>query len=228
MGTRNVIRPALLIAVLLGAPTVAVAQDPTHAWRSVEVWGGIANGSPRWGVLGQVPGMNFGVMGVRVVRPLGDPSPQATRVTAFTIDLIPLAMTSPPYRSLRGTGVPCAKGRLCVAPQLLEIQGFPAGSAYGFGLSPVGLTTRWRARSSASPWVGASAGALYFDRRIPTSQGARFNFTAALEAGVRFGAPGTRGIGIFYRLHHISNASTARENPGLASHVFGIGIHDPR
>ena len=33
------------------------------------------------------------------------------------------------------------------------------------------------------------------------------------------------GITVSYRFHHLSNASTAGENPGLASHLVSIGIH---
>lgn len=173
--------------------------------------------------------MNFGMLALRFSRSLGEPAAGATRATEFTVDLIPIAMTSPPYLSLRGTGTFCAPRSLCVLrPLLLSRDAFPDGSARGFGFNPAGVTTRFRTASRFSPMVGVAVGGLWFDKHVPTSRSSQFNFTAMLEAGVRLGPPDVRGITVTYRFHHISNAGTAGENPGLASHVVSLGIHSPR
>lgn len=200
------------------------------SWRDLEIWAGLANDSPSWGVLGEVPEMNLALLGIRFSRALGRRSATGpSRVTAYTVDIIPFAMTSPPYVSLRGTAANCAPGDLCVIrPTAMRDGGrFPAGSAMGLGFNPAGITTRFRANRSFSPSLGVAVGGLWFDRSVPTTQASRFNFTAAFEAGVRIGPPGTKGLTVAYRFHHISNAGMAGENPGLASHLLSIGIHAP-
>jgi hypothetical protein len=220
---------AAVVASVLASMLVAGAAGAQEEAGSLTLWGGIAKGSPSWGVLGQVPGMSFGALGVRLSRPLRPGTrARASRVTYYTFDIIPFAVTSPPFTSLRGTNVSCGAGRLCVLPPFTDGSTFPRGSAIGFGINPAGVTTRWRADRRVSPFVGLAVGGLYFDRRVPTTKAARLNFTAAVEAGMRLGAPDAYGITVSYRLHHLSNAGTAGENPGLASHVFALGLQDPR
>lgn len=217
---------AALVALLIGA---APAEGQGEGrWRDLEIWAGLANDSPSWGVLGEVPEMNLALLGIRFSRVLG-PRGEArpSRVTAYTVDLIPFAMTSPPYVSLRGTLANCAPGALCVVRPAAMRDGarFPTGSAVGIGFNPAGITTRFRADRTFSPTLGVAVGGLWFDRSVPTTRASRFNFTAALEAGVRIGPPETKGLTVSYRFHHISNAGIAGENPGLASHLLSIGIH---
>jgi hypothetical protein len=216
---------ALAVAAALSVPVAGARAQ----WDAIEVWGGMARNSPSWGVLGEVPAMNFGMVGVRLSRVIGGERAGSARVTEFTLDVVPVAMTSPPYVSLRDSGYPCAPRSLCVVqPARGTGDVFPSGSAVGFGVNPAGLTWRFRRGQRFSPSVGFTVGGLLFDRPVPTSRAAQFNFTAAAEAGVRFGPPDRPGITIHYRLHHISNAGTAGENPGLASHLVSVGIHNPR
>lgn len=208
------------------APSAPVSSS---GWNGVEVWGGLASGSPSWGVLGQLPGMNLGIVALRISRPLGKGATEGTgsRLTEFTVDFVPFVRVSPSYISLRGTGTACTPGRICMLlpPASSQHALFPEGSPRGFGLNPAGITTRFRRDRSVSPWLGAAVGALWFDKNVPSTRSARFNFTAALEAGLRLGPPREPGITVSYRFHHLSNAGTAGENPGLASHLVSIGIH---
>lgn len=217
---------ALLSGMLGGRVS---AQDAAAS--TFELWGGIATGSPSWGVFGEAPGMNFGVLGLRFARAFGAPAHDAAsgapggvpaRVTEWHFDLVPLAMLSTPYRSLRGTGVTCPRRALCVAPLSEDEALFPSGSAYGFGVNPFGITTRFRNDRMLSPSLGMTVGGILFDRQVPTSGASEANFTAAIEAGLRIGTPGERGVAIAYRFHHISNGGTASENPGVASHLFTL------
>lgn len=208
----------------------AADAAPVHlgAW---EVWGGFGTRSPQWGVLGETPGMRFGQLALRYTRTLGAPvAVDELPRLEWSFDLVPLAMLSTPLVSLRGTGVSCRPGALCVLPHADDEEGrfFPPGSPYGIGFTPLGLTRRFNRRARISPWIGANGGALYFSERVPTTKAARFNFTASAELGLRFGPPAEPGITVAYRFHHISNASTAGENPGVASHLITVGLHRPR
>lgn len=218
---------ASMIALVLPARPAA-AQQPLGGW---EVWGGFGARSPQWGILGETPDMRFGQLALRWTRALGE-SVRADELPRleWSVDIVPLAMLSTPLVSLRGTGVPCHRAALCVLPHGEEEEGeaFPPGSPYGVGITPLGLTRRFNRAAKVSPWLGINGGALYFSDRVPTTKAARFNFTASAEFGLRFGRPAEQGLTIAYRFHHISNASTAGENPGVASHLITVGLHRPR
>lgn len=231
-------RTAICIAaasLLVGARPIRaqVVDSTSHAARrgAWEVWGGLSGRSPQWGVLGETPDMRFALLALRWSRPLGAPI-EARGPAAFewTIDLVPVARLSPPLVSLRGTGVPCEDAQLCVLPPdpAPGLGLFPPDAPFGFGFAPLGLTRRFARRGPVSPWLGIIGGALYFTERVPTTQASRFNFTASGEVGVRFGRPTEPGVTIAYRFHHISNAGTAGENPGVASHLITVGVHHPR
>lgn len=217
----------------MSAQTLPAQAEPAPLRQvgALEAWAGLSNDSPQWGILGETPGMRFGMVTLRWTRALGTPVDANTLpMTEWTVDLIPLARMSPPLTSLDGTGLSCARASLCVAPQdPADAQGyFPPGSPLAFGFAPLGVTRRFRRTSRASPFVGVNGGMLFFGERVPTSRAARVNFTASAEVGVRFGPPAEPSITLSYRFHHISNAGTVEENPGLASHLIAVGLHRPR
>lgn len=215
---------ALALAASAGQMAAQV-EASTPAPFEKEVWFGLARGSPEWGVLGKTPGMNLALLAVRVSTPLGGPVPaNASRETTYHLDIIPLAVISPPYVSLSGDDAgDCSPGALCVAPADRGPGLFPDGSVWGVGFAPIGVTTRFRRNSRVSPSLGVTGGALLFYRAAPTTRSGQFNFTASVEAGLRIGRPNA-GVLLIYRLHHISNAGTAKENPGVASHLFTVGF----
>lgn len=218
-------RAVLALLLMVGAALPLRAQDSTvaRAPRPVEIWGGLAQNSPQWGLLGETPGMNLAMLAFRFSRPLGNPS--ASRFTTFHVDVVPIAVMSPPYESAHGDPrVSCRPDALCVFARQLDGGLFPRGSVVGAGITPFGLTTHFRHNRSVSPSIGATAGAMYFNRPTPTTRAARFNFTAAIEIGLRFRRAEAHGYLLSYRLHHISNAKTAAENPGVASHLLTIGL----
>ncbi len=227
---------AVVMALLLGIamPDTLAAQEQRRERATIgafEVWGGLARNSPQWGLLGETPDMRLGLVALRWTRPLGD-APHAGQLPALelTFDIVPLARISPSLVSLRGTGQPCLTAALCVL-RPVQTGGsalFPPGSPFGFGITPIGFTRRFARASQVSPFIGANGGVLWFDRAAPTTKAARFNFTASAEVGLRFGPVDEAGLTLSYRFHHISNAGTAGENPGLASHLISIGIHRPR
>lgn len=223
----------VLSAVLLACgPQSLIAQELRALERRVEVelWGGLAQGSPRWGILGETPGMNVALVGLRLARPVAHTERGSDRrLTTLHVDLIPLALVSTPFTSLRGRdAADCDPEALCLQPGTNERGLFPNGSALGLGIAPLGVTTHFRRDSWASPSIGLSGGALLFDRAVPTTRASHFNLTATIEAALRLGDPDRTGIVLSYRFHHISNASFARENPGIASHLLTIGLRSSR
>ena len=216
---------ALLVAV--AAPNALAQRQQRGAF---ELWGGLAGDSPQWGLLGQAPDVSLGLIALRWTRAIGAPAPAGELpALEWVLDIIPVARLSPSLISLRGTGQPCETAVLCVLrPVDVSSSRFPPGSPFGVGVAPLGITRRFNRTSQVSPFVGVNGGMLWFDRAVPTTKASHFNFTASAELGVRFGPPDEPGITVSYRFHHISNAGTAGENPGVASHLFTLGVHRPR
>lgn len=224
-----------MVLLLLAGFPVCVLQSqsttdvPAISSRSVEFWGGLARNSPQLGILGETPFMSFGQVAVRFTHRVG-----AQRVGAahweYGFELVPFAKMSKPLVSLRGTGFPCPPRQLCTRTPNTDDYGsiFLAGAPTGFGGSPIVLTRRFAASRRFAPFTSVTGGALWFTERVPTTQAARFNFTASYELGVRLGTTDSPGITVAYRFHHISNAGTAGENPGVASHLITVGIHSWR
>jgi hypothetical protein len=221
------------VVLIMAAATMpfALHAQPAHdsssdrlGTHAVEYWAGYSARSPKWGVLGNRPGLSFAVAAGRI----------ATRIKTtpryaldYTFDIIPVALSSPPlgYDMLSDPWDTRQLRARLTQPCLVSFFGcrFPTGSAYGAGFSPLGLTATYRRDHILQPRLGATGGVLFFDRAVPTIISTRFNFTATVEAGVQALTKGGDGLLFVYRFHHLSNAGTGYDNSALASHVISIG-----
>ena len=178
------------------------AHDRAGA-RSTEVWVGYSARSPKWGVLGNRPGMSFGIAAGRLAHRVKTTPGYALD---YTVDFVPLAISSPPLGYDEETQ-----------------PGFRKGSAFGAGFSPLGISAVYRRDRMVQPRLGASGGMLLFDRRVPTVISTCFNFTAMLEAGAQILNHNGDGVSLMYRFHHFSNAGIGYDNSALASHLISVG-----
>jgi hypothetical protein len=104
-----------------------------------------------------------------------------------------------------------------------ELQFDPGGTAYGAGLSPLGVQVNFGAKK-VQPFLNGSAGFLYFDRQVPLRESSQFNFTYTGGAGVEiFVGPG-HSLTLGWKYHHLSNAETGTLNPGIDSGVLYAGF----
>jgi hypothetical protein len=118
----------------------------------------------------------------------------------YTLDIFPAALVFEPDRVRRGSS-----------------------TIYGAGLSPFGLKVNF-GQSWIQPFVAASVGFLYFEDDIPVPDSSRFNFTPEIGLGLQFFLAPKRALTLGYKLHHMSNAHTSGNNPGMDSHVFYVGF----
>jgi Lipid A 3-O-deacylase (PagL) len=119
----------------------------------------------------------------------------------YTLDIFPAAVVFEPDRVRRGSS-----------------------TIYGAGLSPFGLKVNFAQQSWIQPFLAASVGFLYFEDDIPVPDSSRFNFTPEIGLGVQFFLAPKRALTLGYKLHHMSNAYTSRNNPGMDSHVIYVGF----
>lgn len=222
-------------AAELGLFSIVAVASPAHAQGTtadsgsasnlaqpaLEVWTGQAVHSSRMGFLGDTPNVNLALVAVRWTRPV---RMTARSVLEYTVDVVPMALLSPPLPTRPGSQSPSAicDGLVC---EILPLPSrFPSGSSFGIGVSPFGLTWVLRPADRVRPFLAGTGGLLWSDRQVPTTNGARVNFVATAEAGVRVGVSERTDVTAAYRFHHLSNAGLARENAALASHVFSLGV----
>lgn len=97
-------------------------------------------------------------------------------------------------------------------------------SQRGFGVSPVGFLLSESNPKRLSPFIKTSGGFIYMQSEFPTddSRQLNFNFDITLGADLKFDSVGIVSFG--YKFHHISNAETGNENPGVDSNFIFIKL----
>src|SRR5437868_11095745 len=74
--------------------------------RAIEVSVGVSHSSSQWGQLGDMPGERLTLTGLRFVQRVRRPNRDGVAVE-YSVDLIPMAMTSPSYREDAQCGGTC-------------------------------------------------------------------------------------------------------------------------
>lgn len=92
----------------------------------------------------------------------------------------------------------------------------------GEAFSPIGFQWNFMPRNKLQPIVIGHGGYMYSTQPIPTSNAGSFNFTFDIGVGFELYQSRRRSIRAEYRYHHISNHSTAFENPGIDNGVFQL------
>jgi len=116
--------------------------------------------------------------------------------------------------------------------KVITVNGYPAptiqvtghGPTPGVGVSPVGFELQFKVGSRLRLYSGGQAGFAWFTREVPVPESRAFNYTAQLGAGLqwRFGSSTSVLGGCMF--HHLSNAGTGQNNPGLTGPLFILGI----
>jgi lipid A 3-O-deacylase len=82
----------------------------------------------------------------------------------------------------------------------------------------------WFAVGSLRPYLEGGGGAIYTDFKID-GQAYRFNFNPQVGIGTEFKAGSDLSWFTAVRLHHISNAGLNKDNRGINSIVFMLGLY---
>ncbi|HEV8382957.1 MAG TPA: acyloxyacyl hydrolase [Gemmatimonadales bacterium] len=204
-------RPTACAAVFAFA-VATTAQAQSRKWEI----GALAGGGPSavTGSLGGVPDRQLLITGVFVTRPF-------LRWHRFSAsyfgEVMPLVVA---------TRVPKLLGSWFYNASHTDSTffAFPYGDGpdVGAGLAPVGLRLGFQLGPRATAFAEASGGGVAFARAMPEPEARSLNFLVTAGGGLRLGQRRTYIVG--YRFTHLSNANTARENPGFNAHVFYFGI----
>jgi hypothetical protein len=128
----------------------------------------------------------------------------------YTIDAVPVAVA---------TGVIVSR---TTSPTGVDT--FRRETAYGAGITPIGLQLDFANGSKVHPFVHVNGGLLYFNKEVPIEDSGHFAFVGEAGGGVRIFTSERRAVNIGVRFHHISNGDTAGSNRGLNQFVIYAGF----
>lgn len=208
----------------------AAGPSPTishSAGRSIEIWGASAEKARLRTRYGTKKERSLHITSFRIVKHVLE---QGFGTISLTNDIIPIviATRTPHYRDTsfrRMERVTDNQGISKDVPVDVDSLIYMARTIYGFGWAPLGIRYTTPKTFGMNGTIGFSAGALYFNRRMPDPRETRFNFTLDGYALVSIPVPlfsGQRIQGGFH-YNHISNAHSGRSNPGMNTPMWTVG-----
>lgn len=200
----------LTFAVVLLFVSCAAAQTVESKKNELSVWGGFSpDSSTVIKGTGRTPDARFGVVAVRYARRFNNNDSVNLKYTA---DVIPAAFLSyPDFRIVQ-----TSQNTIGIEPE--------RRTAYGFGITPLGLQINFRPRKKIQPFIESSGGFIYFDKQIPANGlGTHFAFTADVGGGAEFQLKDNRAFTVGYKYYHISNGNRGVTNPGFDNNLFYVG-----
>ncbi len=96
--------------------------------------------------------------------------------------------------------------------------------ASGFGFSPIGLAAYYPLSKFIDFQLNTAGGIIIMNQDFPTDKSRQFNFTYELEPSLLIGNDSFISFAFGYKFHHISNAQTGKQNPGVDSNIFFISL----
>ncbi|HTG86365.1 MAG TPA: acyloxyacyl hydrolase [Pyrinomonadaceae bacterium] len=132
-----------------------------------------------------------------------------TLALQWTVDAVPVAVA---------TGTIVSRNFIGGTPP------FQRETAYGAGITPIGLQLDFANGSKIHPFAHVNGGFLYFNKSMPIEDSGQFQFVGEAGGGVRIFTSDKRAVSIGVRFHHISNGDRHGANRGLNNFVFYAGF----
>lgn len=211
-------------SVALAGTSPSIAPS---AGRSIEIWGASAEKARLRTRYGTKKERSLHLTSFRIVKPVLQ---RGFGTISLTNDIIPIvvATRTPHYRDTsfrRMERITDNQGISRDVPVDVDSLIYMSRTVYGFGWAPLGIRYTTPKTLGMNGTIGFSAGALYFNRRMPDPRETRFNFTLDGYALVSIPVPlfsGHRIQGGFH-YNHISNAHSGRSNPGMNTPMWTVG-----
>ena len=127
----------------------------------------------------------------------------------YTLDAVPLAVAT-------GTIV----GRTTVA----GFTNFRRETAYGGGVTPLGLQLDFANGAKVHPFVHVNGGLLWFNKSVPIEDAGKLALVGETGGGIRIFTSERRAVSLGVRFHHISNGDRSGSNRGLNQFVIYAGF----
>jgi len=127
----------------------------------------------------------------------------------WTVDAVPVAV---------------ATGTIVSRSFVGGVETFQRETAYGAGITPIGLQLDFANGSKVHPFAHINGGFLYFNKSMPIEDSGQFQFVGEAGGGVRIFTSDKRAVNIGVRFHHISNGDRHGANRGLNNFVIYAGF----
>ena len=126
----------------------------------------------------------------------------------YTLDAIPVALATGTIVSRTTTG---------------GVTTFQRETAYGAGVTPLGLQLDLANGSKVHPFVHVNGGLLWFNKSVPIEDAGKLALVGEAGGGIRIFTSERRAVNIGVRFHHISNGDRTGSNRGLNQFVIYAG-----
>ena len=127
----------------------------------------------------------------------------------YTLDAVPLAL---------------ATGTIVSRTTVGGVTTFDRETAYGAGVTPLGLQLDFANGSKVHPFVHVNGGLLWFNKSVPIEDAGKLALVGEAGGGVRVFTSEKRAVSIGLRFHHISNGDRTGSNRGLNQFVIYAGF----
>lgn len=97
-------------------------------------------------------------------------------------------------------------------------------SAKGVAVSPVGFEFEKLVKQHLALKLSTSGSFVVMDTTFPTNKGRKLNFTFDISPALSFKVAEPFSLIMGYKFHHISNAQTGKENPGVDSNFLFLSL----
>ena len=131
----------------------------------------------------------------------------------YTLDAIPLAVATGNIES-----------STTVTTGGTTVTTFTRDSAYGVGVTPLGLQLDFANSSRVKPFIHLNGGLLVFNESVPLPDSGKLALVGETGAGLRIFTSERRAVSLGVRFHHISNGDRAGANRGLNQVIFYAGF----
>ncbi|HEX5888255.1 MAG TPA: acyloxyacyl hydrolase [Pyrinomonadaceae bacterium] len=127
----------------------------------------------------------------------------------YTLDAVPLAV---------------ATGTIVSRTTVGGVTTFQRETAYGGGVTPLGLQLDFANGSKVHPFVHVNGGLLWFNKSVPIEDAGTLALVGEAGGGIRIFTSEKRAVNLGVRFHHISNGDRAGSNRGLNQFVIYAGF----
>ncbi|HJT67392.1 MAG TPA: acyloxyacyl hydrolase [Pyrinomonadaceae bacterium] len=127
----------------------------------------------------------------------------------YTADAVPVAI---------------ATGTIVSRTTVGGVDVFHRETAYGGGITPLGLQLDFRNGSKVHPFAHVNGGLLWFNKSVPIEDAGSFAYVGEAGGGVRIFTSERRAVSLGVRFHHISNGDRQGSNRGLNQFVIYAGF----
>jgi len=206
--------PIIVLAFWVSAPAFAQTDDNSFLLKRGDnefgFWGGF---SPKATTIfaglrdDEAEDRKFFIAALRYGRTLAANTSLALQ---YTFDAVPLAVA---------TGAIVAR-----TTSVSGVETFQRETAYGAGLTPLGLQLDFANGSKVHPFIHVNGGFLYFNKAVPIEDAGQFAYVGEAGGGVRIFTSERRAVNIGVRFHHISNGDRSGSNRGLNQFVIYAGF----